>query len=70
MVRPDNTEDNENLKKLASKNLTEDYDVKDLLGLNPRVIIVGISDKFDDVIFLQYVIKQNQSIFKDGLNDS
>lgn len=49
-------------KELASANLGEKYEVKELSTLKPRVKIVGISENLEPETLLKYIKHQNKAI--------
>lgn len=51
---------------LAQEKLGDKYEVKKLTALNPRVKIVGISDKFEENVLLNYIKQQNKSLFSEN----
>ncbi|CAH1113807.1 unnamed protein product [Psylliodes chrysocephalus] len=54
--------ENENFKQLVHTKLDNKYSLKEVTPLNPRVRIVGLSEKFDNDIFLNYFKVQNKSV--------
>lgn len=50
-------------KELASSKLGDKYDVIQLPSLNPRIKVVGISEKTDEAVLMDYIKIQNQQCF-------
>lgn len=58
-----NSEENEKFKRIVTEKLSKDYEIRQLRGINPRIRVVGISDKLTGDEVKQYVIKMNSAIF-------
>lgn len=58
-----NKDDNEKLKKIAVDRLSDQYEIKEFQGLNPRVRVVGITDKYEEDELLEYIKKLNADLF-------
>lgn len=54
-----NVEGAKNFKKLASQKLSENYEVKELKNVNPRLKIVGMSEKYSEEQLLLFLKSQN-----------
>ena len=50
-------------KTLANSKLSERYEVKDLRSVNPRIRVVGMSEKLKDEVLVNYVKYQNKNLF-------
>lgn len=65
VIRCDNVDDTKKILDIASDKLGENYVVKPLSTINPRIRIVGLSQQFDDESLLSYLCSQNKSVFFD-----
>lgn len=54
-----NNADNDKLRKLAQEKLSDQYTVKEVRGIKPRVRIAGISQKLSDQELVDILVKQN-----------
>lgn len=52
------------LKTLANSKLGERYEVKDVKCINPRIRVVGMSEKLEEEVLLNYFKCQNKNILK------
>lgn len=59
LVSCKNKEENERFKRLAEDKLSNAYEVKELRGINPRVRVAGMSQKFENEELLNIIRKQN-----------
>ncbi|CAH1110850.1 unnamed protein product [Psylliodes chrysocephalus] len=50
------------LKNLAGSNLMEKYEIKDMVGIEPKIRVVGMSAELDSEKIKHYVLNQNQSV--------
>lgn len=51
------------LKKLAEEKLSDNYEIRELKNVYPRIRVVGMTCEFNEEVFLQYMKKQNDGIF-------
>lgn len=49
-------------KELAGSTLSDKYEVKEIVSLNPRIKIVGLSEKFDPDLLTNYIKNQNKQL--------
>ena len=63
VVYCENGEESVKFEELARGKLGDKYDVKQLATLNPRLKVVGMSEKFEDNVLLEYIMKQNKHLF-------
>lgn len=54
----------DNFKEIISTNLSQNYNVKEIKCVKPRLRIVGMSDRLDESTFSRFLIKQNSEIFE------
>lgn len=52
-------------KEVAADKLSNKYVIKEVSALNPRLKIVGISEKLDNDVLLNYIQTQNKCVFSD-----
>jgi hypothetical protein len=55
-------EDNAKFKRVAVKNLSQDYEIKEVKGLQPRVKLVGMSQRLSEqeiTEFIEHAVKYN-----------
>lgn len=57
--------ESDKFKDLANHKLGDKYDVKQLPSLNPRVKVVGFSEKIDGAVLLNYIKSQNKQCFSE-----
>lgn len=50
------------LRKIAISKLNQNYDIKDVKTLNPRVRIVGMSEKLEESDLIEYIKFQNKHL--------
>lgn len=62
------SEENSRLKKLAQEKLSENYEIREVKGLHPRIRIVGLSEKLDPESICKLVVKQNNEIISSPLD--
>lgn len=58
-----NVSENEKLKKLAEEKLADNYDIREIRGIYPRIRIVGFRCSYDDQTLISTLIKLNPDIF-------
>lgn len=56
-------EDNEKLKNIAEAKLSDSYVVKEFRGINPRIRVVGITEKYEEDELVEYIKKSNVDLF-------
>lgn len=62
MVISCDTDESSKFKNLVNERLGDKYVVKQLASFNPRVKVVGISEKLEDEVLLNYIKVQNKSL--------
>lgn len=65
LVSCGNKDENDKFKKMVEENLSESYVVREVNGINPRVRIVGITEKYSEENLLDCVFKCNTGLFSD-----
>lgn len=50
-------------KQIAGEKLADNYEIHELKSIHPRVRVVGITEKIDEAILLQYIRRQNTDLF-------
>jgi hypothetical protein len=63
LIAGNSTVDNEKLKKLAVDKLSNAYEVKEVKPLNPRIRVVGMSEKWELEHLTSYLIQINKHLF-------
>jgi hypothetical protein len=63
LIAGNSTVDNEKLKKLAVDKLSNAYEVKEVKPLNPRIRVVGMSEKWELEHLISYLIQINKHLF-------
>lgn len=61
-------EENAKFKRIVEETLTDAYEVKELHGVNPRIRIVGITEKFSEDEITNYIIKMNSDLINPDCN--
>lgn len=61
-----NSDECEKFKALANTKLCGNYEVKEVMPLNPRIKVVGISEQASGDAILKYIKSQNKDIFADN----
>lgn len=54
------------LKEVAKGKLAEKYEIRDAKNLNPRIRLVGISEKLEESELVEFVKYQNKSLFSEN----
>lgn len=52
-------------KEVAAEKLSDKYTINEVSSLNPRIRVVGISEKLEDDVLLNYIKTQNKYMFSD-----
>lgn len=55
-----NVEEVKKFKEIAKDKLSEKYEIRDVKGLNPRIRVVGITEKYADDILVNHIKYQNK----------
>ena len=66
LVSCQTTEETQKFKQIAQEKLSNQYDVRKLKGLHPRLRIVGLTDKLDQDTICNLVVKQNRELFSEN----
>lgn len=59
-------DDNNKLKRIVQQKMSDKYEVLEVRGINPRIRIVGITEKYDNARLLDLIKKCNRGIFSDS----
>lgn len=68
LVGCSNSEDTLKLKGIAENKLKENYDIKDVRNVKPRIRIVGMSEKLEENELIQYIKFQNKHLDSENCN--
>lgn len=55
-------EDNEKFSKMVQDKLSDSYEIREVRGINPRIRVVGITEKFEDNELLNIIKKSNTGL--------
>lgn len=65
LISCENDNESVTFKEVAAEKLSNKYTIKEVSSLNPRIRVVGISEKLEDDVLLNYIKTQNKYIFSD-----
>ncbi|CAH0561711.1 unnamed protein product [Brassicogethes aeneus] len=60
--------DSNKFKELATSNLSNDYEIKEVSTLNPRVKVVGMTEKLEEEELSDLIIAQNKNQINNSTN--
>lgn len=67
IIESDNNDEREKIKKLLENKMKDDYEIKIPSSMNPRIVVVNMGYKHDDLELIEKLKKQNQILENSSL---